>query len=141
MLYRVGRYDECSGIYGRLMDEGAVNERRDIECRCGQSSSFLMRATQGDDVDLKTNTYAAFTLAGRAHDVMQDYPADEGEMEEGFELRYNLARALISVGDLQAAETQLRTAFGTTNRRLSWVASWVASCVSVPDSIACFLLF
>lgn len=27
LLYRMGRYDECSGIYGRLMDEGAVSER------------------------------------------------------------------------------------------------------------------
>ena len=24
LLYRAGRYDECSGIYGHLMDEGAV---------------------------------------------------------------------------------------------------------------------
>lgn len=47
---------------------------------------------------------------------MQDYPADEGEMEEGFELRYNLASALISAGDLETAETQLRIAYGTRPR-------------------------
>ena len=46
---------------------------------------------------------------------MQDYPADDSEMEEGFELRYNLASAMISAGDLGGAETQLRIAFGTTS--------------------------
>jgi hypothetical protein len=38
LLYRVGRYDECSAIYGRLMDEGTVNEQRYFAAalRCAQ---------------------------------------------------------------------------------------------------------
>lgn len=95
LLYRVGQYDECSNIYGTMMDSGA-----------------------GDDADLKTNTYASYTLAGRAQEVMQDYPPDQGEMEENFELRFNLASALISTGDLEGAASELRTAYDTVAKVL-----------------------
>ncbi|MEW5303027.1 MAG: hypothetical protein WDW36_005759 [Sanguina aurantia] len=118
-LYRQGKVVEALAMLQSVPEDlavGALQLEAQLRYRLGQSGECiqlydkLFQNHKVDSLELKTNVLAAYVSASLASEIPALMTAMKVNSKQSFELGFNKACGLAEVGELAAAENELRLA-------------------------------